>query len=35
MTPALHIAPDGGGVDLDAASRAAADFLSALAGVPH
>ena len=32
MTPALHIAHDSGGVDLDAASRAAADFLSALAG---
>jgi len=30
MTPALHIAHDGGGVDLEAASRAAADFLSAL-----
>ena len=30
MTPTLHIAHDGGGVDLEAASRAAADFLSAL-----
>ena len=30
MTPALHIAHDRGGVDLEAACRAAADFLSAL-----
>ena len=30
MMPALHIAHDGGGVDLEAACRAAADFLSAL-----
>jgi len=29
MTPALHIAHDGGGVDLEAARRAAADFLAA------
>jgi GTP cyclohydrolase I len=28
--PVLHIAQDGAGVDIDAASRAAADFLSAL-----
>jgi hypothetical protein len=40
MTAALHIAHDGGGVDLEAARRAAADPRSraeffALAGVPH
>jgi hypothetical protein len=30
MTRALHIAHDGAGVDLEAAARAAADFLAAL-----
>lgn len=30
MTQALHIARDGAGVDLEAACRAATDFLSAL-----
>jgi GTP cyclohydrolase I len=33
MTRALHIAHDGAGVDLEAAARAAADFLAALRGV--
>jgi hypothetical protein len=33
--PSLHVAREAPGVDLDAAERAAADFLCALAGVPH